>query len=127
MSRWDISPQSAQGVLKKTIAVAEKLQGQAKSYGSHLQGAATNAGTLYMGEGKRPQAGLIGAALGEFAEGKKEDLLFIGARAGKSLNGAQNAMNAYLRGDQAMAERVQRAATASPDMERITKAQAEKG
>jgi hypothetical protein len=51
----------------KTGDVARSLEGQARSYASHMQSAAAAAGTLSQG-GNAPHGGLVGLSLGQFAE-----------------------------------------------------------
>ncbi|MEE1930911.1 DUF6507 family protein [Streptomyces sp. TRM 70351] len=112
MTGWDLHPSQINDVLRRTLEVAEKLEGQARSYGGHLESAATSAGTLAMPGEPPPAAGLVGAALGEFAERTRNDLLFIAVRSARSLDGAGLAARAYLSGDVEMAEEWMRHAAA---------------
>ncbi|GAB3956957.1 DUF6507 family protein [Streptomyces sparsus] len=116
MSGWDLKPEGISGALEKTAEVARGLEKKVKSYSDNLESAATSAGTLAMG-GERPEAGLVGAALAEFAQETQKDLQFIAARSGKSLEGAGSATKAYLAGDLAMAEEAQREALKAPELD----------
>jgi hypothetical protein len=121
MAKWDLRPAGISRTLKDTADVAKGLEHQAKSYGGHLESAASSAGTLSMGgeggggQGGQGQSGLVGAALAEFAQKTKPDLEFIAARAGKSIEGAGKATSEYLSGDHEMAARTQHAALGAPD------------
>ncbi|WP_059013500.1 DUF6507 family protein [Streptomyces specialis] len=117
MPDWDIDPQGVRDVLTSTAETAGRLEGWGTGYQESLRSAASSAGTLYMGGAERPEAGLVGAALAEFAEKTQEDLQYIAARASASLNGALQATVEYLNGDMEMAERAQRNALAEPDLE----------
>lgn len=117
MSGWDIDPVGVQAVLEKTVEFAKKIEPWGKDYAAHLQSSATSAGTLYMGTGERPQAGLVGAALAEFAEKTQTDLATVAARAGASLTGASEATKAYLNGDLEMAAEAQREALKTPKID----------
>jgi hypothetical protein len=127
MTGWDLKPQGIQGVLKKTGEFAGKIETYAKSYGEHLQSAASSAGTITAeggdgggGGGKggeKATGGLVALALSEFAEHTSTDLKFIAARAGKSLTGAVDATTAYLNGDTEMAAEAQRKALGVPDLD----------
>ncbi|MDB1090322.1 DUF6507 family protein [Streptomyces sp. ACA25] len=117
MSGWDIAAAGVDGVLSRTVEAAERFEGWGKDYGTHLESAASSAGTLFFGDGDRPEAGLVGAALAEFAERTQDDLMFIAARAGKSLQGAADATTAYLVGDLTMAEEAQREALKAPEID----------
>ncbi|MEU6174619.1 DUF6507 family protein [Streptantibioticus parmotrematis] len=106
--KWDIDPQGVSSVVGKTATIAEGLQGQVSALAKHLESAAKNAGTIAAGGGsgggKDGQAGgLVGVALGQFAEATQATLEFMGSRSGASLNGAVDATKAYLEGDLTMA------------------------
>jgi hypothetical protein len=122
MAGWDLKPQGIQSVLTTTGETAGKIEKHAKSYGDHLQSAATSAGTITAegGDGKGGEqavGGLVALALSQFAEHTSSDLKFIAARASKSLTGAVEATTAYLNGDLAMAADAQRKALAVPDLD----------
>jgi hypothetical protein len=128
---WDLHPQGISHVLRTTGDAASHLEGQAKSFGTHLQAAAESAGTVSAdapaqggsgsggsGSGGKGQAGgLVALALAQYAERASKDLQWIAARAGKSLQGAADATTAYLHGDEEMAARAQRAALAAPKVD----------
>lgn len=112
---WDIDTGGVKGVLIKTGNVADDIEGQAKSYGTNLESAATSAGTLSMG-GERPEGGPVGAALAEFAQKTQDDIKYVAARAGKSIKGTVDATTAYIDGDLGMAADAQREALKAPDL-----------
>jgi hypothetical protein len=115
---WDLKPQGISHVLKSTGDEAAKLEKYATSFGKHLSSAATSAGTISAeggGEGGgKVQGGLVALALSQWAEHATEDLKFIAARAGKSLQGVVDATTAYLNGDQEMAAEAQRNTLKAP-------------
>jgi hypothetical protein len=117
MSAWDIDPVGVRGVLETTIEAAKGIEGWGKGYSGHLQSAAESAGTLYMQSGERPEAGLVGAALGEFAEKTQTDIAYVVARATSSIQGASDATVAYVNGDIEMAEEAQAAALKEPKID----------
>ncbi|MFI9270246.1 DUF6507 family protein [Kitasatospora sp. NPDC052896] len=124
MGQWDIDPAGVGSVLSKTGTVADGLAGQAKSYGEHLQSAATSAGGLSQGGqsgsgggkggGSQGPAGLVAVALAQFAQAVDGKLNFLADRTGKSMQGAVDATKAYLTGDLQMAQDAQSAALADP-------------
>ncbi|MBL1095182.1 DUF6507 family protein [Streptomyces coffeae] len=120
MTGWDLKPQGISGVLKTTGEFAAKIETHAKSYGSHLQSAAENAGTISADAGKggeKAKGGLVALALSQFSTHATPDLKFIAARAGKSLKGAMNATTEYLNGDLHMAAEAQHKALRDPDLD----------
>ncbi|MGK5530595.1 DUF6507 family protein [Streptomyces sp. URMC 129] len=120
MPDWDIDPLGVQRVLGETVDAADDLQEWGTAYQASLRSAAESAGTLDMGGAQRESAaGLVGAALAEFAEKTAADLQYIAARAGASLNGASQATVEYVNGDMAMAEEAQRNALREPDLEEL--------
>ncbi|WEV26368.1 DUF6507 family protein [Streptomyces sp. 71268] len=114
MTGWDLQPPDIGRTLQDTVKIAKELQPQAKSFGEHLKGAATAAGTLAMG-GEKPEAGLVGLALSEFAPHAEKDLRFVAARSAKSVQGASEATTAYMNGNLQMAADAQREARKAPD------------
>lgn len=125
MPAWDIDTGGVRGVLSRTGEAAGKLEGQATSYSGHMESAASSAGTIGAGA-EAPQVGLVGAALAEFAKATQDTLMFVGARAGKSLTGAVDATTAYVNGNLDMAADAQREALKAPDLKAL-KAQAQNG
>lgn len=88
-----------------------------KAYAKDVASAAVSAGTIsgfYCGAAP---TGPIGAALTLFDERTANDVVFLNARAGKSVKGAREATAYYVVGDQEMAARVQRNALAAPKIE----------
>ncbi|MEW2298336.1 DUF6507 family protein [Streptomyces sp. NPDC006743] len=122
VSGWDLRPQGISGVLKSVGESASRLQSCATAFGEHLTSAASSAGTVSAdagaaGGGGRAQGGLVALALSQYAEHASKDLQFVGARAGKSLQGVVDATTAYLKGDEEMAARAQRAALGAPRLD----------
>ncbi len=95
------------------------MEGYAKSFGEHLQSAATSAGTISAegGGGGEQAGGLVALALSQYAEKAAKELQFVVARAGKSLTGAVEATTAYLNGDLEMAAEAQRKALLAPKLD----------
>jgi hypothetical protein len=118
MSGWDLQPQGIEGVLKATGEIAGHFESQVTAYSEHLQSAATNAGTISAegegGGGEKGGGGLVALALSRFAENTAPELMFMAARAGKSLTGAVEATRAYMNGDIEMAAAAQRNARSAP-------------
>ncbi|GAA2713150.1 MULTISPECIES: DUF6507 family protein [Streptomyces] len=120
--KWDIKLDGVRAALSHTGEVAGKFEEEFTSYSEHLSGASTSAGTMALGGAKAPEGGFvgpIGAALKEFADGTQNDLRFLPVRAGKSIKGAREATEAYLKGDQEMAENKENAALQAPTPEEI--------
>jgi hypothetical protein len=120
---WDLRPQGIQGVLRTTGDTASDLGKHADAFGKHLTSAASSSGTIAAdggggggegGGGGTAQGGLVALALSQYAEHATEDLRFIAARAGRSLQGVVDATTAYLNGDEHMAAEAQRKALADP-------------
>ncbi|WP_329566921.1 DUF6507 family protein [Kitasatospora sp. NBC_01266] len=125
MAKWDIDPDGVRTVLVKTSQSFDSLAADAKSYGGHLESAATSAGGLTQpgqsggsgnssGDASKQPSGLVALALAQFAQAKDGELSFIAARAGKSMQGAVDATKAYLAGDDQMAADTQKAALTDP-------------
>ncbi|MBA0053980.1 hypothetical protein E0L36_24950 [Streptomyces sp. AJS327] len=136
MTGWDITPSGVAATLEETGAEARKFEGLAKTLGTTVENAAGHAGGLTQGlctvdGGPPPQAdqgqGLVAAALGEFMEAQRREIVYLVARSGKSINGAGMATMAYQRGDLSMAAEAQREALAAPDVEAILRRAAEGG
>jgi hypothetical protein len=129
---WDIDPDGVRSVLVRTAKIAEGLDAEVKSYGGHIESAATAAGTLSdgsqassgssgAGTGKSGGAsvGLVGVALSQFAQARESELQYLAERTGKSLQGAVDATKAYLTGDLQMAQNAQSNALADPNQTEI--------
>jgi hypothetical protein len=106
--KWNIDPGGVNGVLKVLHGVAGGLTGEATSYATHLQQAAEHAGRL---SSEDAPTGLVGVSLANFGMATEEALKFIFTRTGKSINGAQDAADWYLSGDEQMADTTLRDAT----------------
>lgn len=118
MPKWDIEPGGVNLVLSHVNDVLGALDRHVGGYGEDLGGAAKWSGALVSGEasgGGSPVGGLVASALVEFAEGTAEEVQFIGARAGQSVNGAALATAAYEAGDLEIAAEIQQSAASVVD------------
>ncbi|MEU3742906.1 DUF6507 family protein [Streptomyces sp. NPDC032198] len=126
MPKWDIEPGGVNLVLSHVNDVLGALDRHVGGYGEDLGGAAKWSGSLVSGDagggGQSPVGGLVASALVEFAEGTAEEVQFIGARAGQSVNGAMLATAAYEAGDLEIAAEIQQSAASvvDPVLERPT-------
>ncbi|WP_254885481.1 DUF6507 family protein [Streptomyces sp. NA02950] len=112
---WDIDPDGVRGVVLNVGVDVRSFQDDVKSFGDHVAEAARSAGSL--GAGKDiPELGLVGAALALFAQAATKKIAYIGARTGKSVNGAAQATQEYLDGDLRMAANAQRKALKAPEV-----------
>ncbi|MFI9235901.1 DUF6507 family protein [Streptomyces cinnamoneus] len=114
---WDIKPAGVRAVVGRTADVAGKLGDQATSYGNHAQSAGGHAGAL-VGPCDASQ-GLVGLALAAYTQHATPELVFIAARARKSLQGAMDATGHYEEGDLEMAANTQRTACQAPTPEEL--------
>ncbi|MBZ4319710.1 DUF6507 family protein [Streptomyces huiliensis] len=135
MSGWDIDVPGVEGALRNTREATSALKDELADYVADIQHAGTSAGTIAAagtpekggnGGAGGSSAGIIAAALGYFAQHTQEELLFVAARAGQSMNGAYQATSEYIKGDLTMAARAQHDALRAPDVKALT-AQARKG
>ncbi|WP_254709057.1 DUF6507 family protein [Streptomyces lunaelactis] len=116
MQGWDITPSGVQSVTSLVGDAMDDVAKSVKSYGTHVQSAASSAGTISgMYCGTAP-TGPIGAALALFVEKTATDVLFLGARAAKSVNGAREATAYYVAGDLDIAATVAHNALAAPEV-----------
>ncbi|MCQ4045976.1 DUF6507 family protein [Streptantibioticus rubrisoli] len=108
---WNIDVHGVGVVVGKIGDIAKGLKDQVTSYGTHLQNAAKDAGTISKGGsgdyGGKNGMGLVALALSNFAEATKGQLEFMAERAGASLTGAVDATKAYITGDLEMAAQAQ--------------------
>ncbi|WP_232626668.1 DUF6507 family protein [Streptomyces alfalfae] len=124
MPKWDIEPGGVNHVLSRVNDALGALERHVGGYGEDLAGAAKWSGALVSGEaeggGQSPVGGLVASALVEFVEGTAEEVRFIGARAGRSVQGAVLATAAYEAGDLEMAAETQHRANSviDPGLER---------
>ncbi|MET9293788.1 DUF6507 family protein [Streptomyces sp. NPDC003077] len=126
MTSWDITPSGVHGVLNKTRGTAGDLANKISTYTGDLASAASAAGTLSFGgkaksaaQGEGASGGPVGAALAEFSEKTQNDLVFLVARAMKSVSGATDATLAYIQGDTEMAANSQHTALGAPDLKKF--------
>ncbi|MFC9889061.1 DUF6507 family protein [Streptomyces pilosus] len=114
MTGWDISPSGVEFVTSLVQDAMDDVAKDVKAYGTDMESAATSAGTISGPYCGAAPTGAIGAALALFVERTAADVLFLGARAAKSVNGAHEATAHYAVGDEEMAARAQRRALAAP-------------
>ncbi|MFI6686621.1 DUF6507 family protein [Streptomyces sp. NPDC050485] len=115
MTGWDVSPSGVQGALKKTAVSAEGLSTAGTNLSDTLPRTATAAGTVAAGyTGPALATGPVAAALGEFMQHWQKDLRYVVERTGKSLTGAAEATNEYVKGDLEMAAQAQHTAAEEP-------------
>ncbi|MFE5601646.1 DUF6507 family protein [Streptomyces coelicoflavus] len=117
MTGWDVSPSGVEFVTSLVQDAMDDVAKDVKAYGTDVVSAAASAGTIsgvYCGEAP---AGPIGVALALFTEKTAGDVLFLGARAAKSVNGACEATAYYVAGDEEMATRAQSNALTAPKID----------
>ncbi|MEV6499372.1 DUF6507 family protein [Streptomyces prunicolor] len=118
MTRWDIHPAGVYGVLSRTGTAAKDMSDAGSAMQGNLEEAASAAGTLTSQYGPYTSTvGLVGSALGQFAEHWGRDLLYIAKRTSKSLDGADEATRFYLAGSLEQAENAQREAAKEPKVD----------
>lgn len=105
MSRWDIDPAGVQGVLGRTQGTAGEFEGQMTSMNSALQGSASQSGSDIVAQ----------ALVGYANQSAMPQIQAVFGRTSACLNGAAQAVNAYVQGDLEMAANAQASASAAPD------------
>jgi hypothetical protein len=99
---WDIDVAGVNKVLQDTVKEAEPFDGLAKTYGEKLN-------TIMTGLDYDAYK-VVAVAMGEFAQHWSPTLEAAAKQVGASLTGAQNAVKAYMDGQEEMALTAQRAA-----------------
>jgi len=127
MPAWDISPSGVDSVTSLVGLAMDDVAKDVKSYGTDAESAAASAGTISAAYCGDAPVGPIGAALALFVEKTAGDVLFLGARAAKSVNGAIEATNHYLAGELEQAANAQRQAEKAPDVQALLEAARKKG
>ncbi|GAA2657727.1 DUF6507 family protein [Streptomyces vastus] len=122
MPAWDISPSGVDSVTSLVGLAMDDVAKDVKAYGTDVESAATWAGTISTADSGCAPVGPIGAALSLFVERTAGDVLFLGARAAKSVNGAIEATNHYLAGSLEQAANAQRQAEKAPDVKALLEA-----
>src|ERR1044072_2867858 len=79
MSKWDITPSGVEFVTSLVGDAIGDIDTGVRSYGKHVESAATSAGTLSEPVCGAPQTGPVGAALALLVEKSMREALFIGA------------------------------------------------
>lgn len=95
----------------------DDLAKDVKSYGGDMASAAASAGTISGAYCGAPETGAVGSALVLFVEGTAKEVLFLGARAAKSVSGTREATGYYEGGALEMAATAQQNALAAPKVE----------
>lgn len=122
MPAWDISPSGVDSVTSLVGLAMDDVAKDVKAYGTDVESAATSAGTISTADTGCAPVGPIGAALALFVERTAGDVLFLGARAAKSVNGAIEATNHYVAGELEQAANAQRQAEKAPDVKALLEA-----
>ncbi|MEV3854931.1 DUF6507 family protein [Streptomyces sp. NPDC050095] len=118
MTGWDIDPGGVSGVLSKAGTAAKNMSDAGGSMQTNLEGASSHAGTLTSQYGPYTStAGVVGAALAQFAQHWNHDLVYIAKRTSKSLNGAAEATRDYLNGSLEQAANAQQEAAKEPQID----------
>lgn len=115
---WDIDPAGVSGVLSKSGAAAQDMSKAGGAMQKDLESASSAAGTLTSQYGPYTStAGVVGAALAQFAQHWNRELLYIAKRTENSLNGAAEATAAYMHGAREQAANAQQAAAQEPKID----------
>ncbi|MFG2792247.1 DUF6507 family protein [Streptomyces sp. NPDC048419] len=117
MTRWDISSSGVEFVTSLVEDAMDDVAKDVKAYGKDVQSAAGSAGTIVGVHCGAVPTGPIEAALTLFVEKTAGDVLFLGVRAAKSVNGAREATAYYVVGDLDMAATTQHKALAAPKID----------
>ncbi|MEU4897613.1 DUF6507 family protein [Streptomyces sp. NPDC044780] len=117
MSKWDITPSGVEFVTSLVGDAIDDIDTGVRSYGKHMESAATSAGTISEPMCGAATTGPVGAALALFVERTTREALFIGARAAQSANGAREATAYYVAGNHRMAADAQHKALAAPKID----------
>ncbi|MEU6553166.1 DUF6507 family protein [Streptomyces sp. NPDC046915] len=117
MTSWDISSSGVEFVTSLVQDAMDDMAKDVKAYGKDVESAAGSAGTISGPYCGMAPTGPVGAALSVFVEKTLGDVMFLGARAAKSVNGAREATAYYVVGDTEMAARTQHKALAAPKID----------
>jgi hypothetical protein len=101
VSRWDVQPAGVRGVLGQTQAAAGEFENQMTTMNSALQGAVEQSSSTIVAE----------AISGYLARAATPQIQAVFTRTEACLNGAAQAVNAYLEGDLQMAANAQASAS----------------
>ncbi|MFF4184794.1 DUF6507 family protein [Streptomyces sp. NPDC001691] len=116
MSGWDVSQSGVESVTSLVGVAMDDVAKCVTSYGTNVTSAADSAGTISGAYCGATPIGPIGAALELFVEKTSGDVLFLGARAAKSVNGAREATAYYVVGDLEQAANAEHTALTAPDV-----------
>ncbi|MGA4842075.1 DUF6507 family protein [Streptomyces sp. G45] len=119
MTGWDISPSGVSSVVSLVKLAMDDMAKDVKAYGKDVQSAATWAGTIGPEMCPPGPPGPVGTALALFVERTAGEVLYLGARAAKSVNGAIEATNFYVAGDLEHAANAQRRARQAIDVKKL--------
>lgn len=105
MSRWDVHPAGVQGVLGRVQSSAQEFESQMTTMNSAMAGAAGQS-----------SSDIVAQAISGYAnQSAVPQIQAVFTRTAACLNGAAQAVNAYLDGDLQMAANAQASASAAPD------------
>ncbi|WP_026405668.1 DUF6507 family protein [Actinomadura rifamycini] len=96
MTAWDIDPQGVQGVINRTAEAFAPFEQHAGAFATGCRDAGTASGSTQ-----------VSKALSGFVEHHRPTLLGLRNRTQRTLRGAAEATNAYVRGDEEMAAQAQ--------------------
>ncbi|MFD7169721.1 DUF6507 family protein [Streptomyces violascens] len=116
MSGWDVSQSGVESVTSLVGVAMDDVAKSVTSYGTNVTSAAGSAGTISGAYCGAKPIGPIGAALELFVEKTAGDVLFLGARAAKSVNGARQATAYYVVGNLEMAANAEHTALSAPEV-----------
>ncbi|MFZ3560814.1 DUF6507 family protein [Streptomyces sp. BH055] len=117
MTGWDISSSGVEFVTGLVETAMDDMAKDIKAYGTDIESAGTSSGTISgMYCGAAP-TGPVKAALSVFVNETLHDVLYLPARAAKSVNGAREATGCYILGHTEMAANAQRDALAAPKVD----------
>ncbi|MFJ6842357.1 DUF6507 family protein [Streptomyces griseoluteus] len=118
MTGWDVDPAGVYSVLSKAGTAAKSMSDTGSAMQGNLEEAASAAGTLTSQYGPYSSTvGLVGSALGQFAQAWGHDLAYIAKRTAKSLNGADQATRWYVAGALEQAANAQQEAAREPKVD----------
>ncbi|WP_200259351.1 DUF6507 family protein [Streptomyces sp. HSG2] len=117
MPAWDISPSGVEFVVSLVRDAMDDMAKDVESYGRNVESAAASAGTIAGTDSGAAPTGAIAAALALFVERTAPDVMFLGARAAKSVNAAREAAAYYVLGDLDMAATSQHRSLSAPKVD----------
>ncbi|MFG3363503.1 DUF6507 family protein [Streptomyces sp. NPDC048156] len=117
MTGWDISSSGVEFVTGLVETAMDDMAKDIKAYGKDIESAAAWAGTISGAYCGAAPTGPVKAALSVFVNETLHDVLFLSARAAKSVNGARQATGYYILGHLEMAANAQHKALSAPKVD----------